>query len=208
MRGVFAFKEYNLKRHQVKHEASTFPLFRYNLEISDLSTEPDQAGIEQREADEALNRELAKMKQFAGLSPASGPGVELVVQSRPGQGGPGMAQASNNVADEHLLKIVNELYSAGSEAIAINGQRITAGSEIRLSGSHINVNGTPLSPPYRIAAIGDVSALKSRLELKGGLVETLGAVGISVEVQGKSEVAIPAFTGDLNFTYARPLKEN
>jgi uncharacterized protein YlxW (UPF0749 family) len=103
---------------------------------------------------------------------------------------------------------VNELYSAGSEAIAINGQRITAGSEIRLSGSHINVNGTPLSPPYRITAIGDASALKSRLELKGGLVESLGAVGVSLEVQEKSEVEVPAFTGDLNIVHARPLKEN
>lgn len=183
-------------------------VYETQMVISDLSTEPDQAGIEQREADEALNRELAKMKQFAGLSPVSGPGVELVAQGRPGQSGSGIAQVSNNVADEHLLKIVNELYSAGSEAIAINGQRITAGSEIRLSGSHINVNGTPLSPPYRITAIGDASVLKSRLELKGGLVESLGAVGVSVEVQEKSEVEIPAFTGDLNFDHARPLKEN
>lgn len=183
-------------------------LYGLQKEISDLSAKLDQAGIGQREANEALARELAKIRRFSGLSPVSGPGVELVVQSHPGQAGTGNVHALENVTDEYLLKIVNELFSAGSEAVAINGQRVTAVSEIRLAGSHINVNGIPLSPPYRIVAIGNTSALKSRLELKGGLVEYLSEYGVSVDTQEKNEVMVPAFTDELFFEYAKLIKEN
>lgn len=178
-------------------------LYVLQKEISDLSAKLDEAGIGQREANEALERELARIRRFAGLAPVSGPGVELVVQSHPGQ-----SLVSKDITGEHLLKMINELYSAGSEAVAINGQRFTAVSEIRLAGSHINVNGTPLEPPYHIIAIGNAFALKSRLELKDGLVEYLSESGISVETQEKNEVKIPAFSGEVYYDYAKPVKEN
>ncbi|HBC94968.1 MAG TPA: hypothetical protein DCZ10_19230 [Pelotomaculum sp.] len=181
-------------------------LYKLQVEISELSTKLEQAGIGQREADEALEKELDKIKRFAGLAPVSGPGVELVVKSRMEKAGLGAADVPI-IADEQLLKMVNELYSAGSEAVAINGQRITAISEIRLAGNHINVNGTPLSAPYHISAIGDASALKSRLELKGSLVDILRESGISIEIEEKKEVAIPAYIGELYFEHAKPVKE-
>ena len=183
-------------------------LYEMQLEITDLSTKLEQAGIGQKEAEEALRLELAKIKRFAGLSQVSGPGVELIMQSRPGQVEPGPIQAQQNITDQHLLKIVNELYCAGSEAVAINGQRITAVSEVRLAGSHINVNSAPLSSPYRIIAIGDASALKGRLELQEGLVDYLNECGISVKVLEKSEVVVPAFTDELYYEYANIVKDN
>jgi uncharacterized protein YlxW (UPF0749 family) len=182
-------------------------LYKLQLEISELSTKLEKAGIGQKEADEALEKELAKIKRFAGLSPVSGPGVEVIVQSRSGQAGLSAADVPV-IADEQLLKLVNELYSAGSEAISINGQRITANSGIRLAGNHINVNGTPLAPPYHIIAIGNAPVLRSRLELKGGLVEYLSESGILVEIQEKEEVMIPAYTGELFFDFAKPVKMN
>ena len=63
-------------------------------------------------------------------------------------------------------------------------------------------------PPYRIIAIGDASVLKNRLELKGGLVEYLSEYDILVQIQEKEVVTIPAFTGELYFDYAKPVKEN
>lgn len=183
-------------------------LYEMQLEITDLSTKLDHTVIGQKETEEALGLELAKIKRFGGLSQVAGPGVELVVQSYPGQAGPSTVHALQNITDIHLLKIVNELCNAGSEAVAINGQRITAVSEVRLAGSHINVNGVPLSPPYHIVAIGDASALKGRLELKEGLADYLNECGISVEVLEKIEVVIPAFTDELYYEYANIVKEN
>lgn len=182
-------------------------LYEMQLEITDLSAKLDQTVIGQKEAEEALRLELAKIKRFGGLSQVTGPGVELVVQSYPGQAGLSTVHALQNITDIHLLKIVNELCNAGAKAVAINGQRITAVSEVRLAGSHINVNGAPLSPPYHIIAIGEVSALKGRLELKEGLNDYLNECGISVETLEKNEVVIPAFTDELYFENAELVKE-
>ncbi|OQA09309.1 MAG: hypothetical protein BWY65_01139 [Firmicutes bacterium ADurb.Bin373] len=182
-------------------------LYEMQLEINDLSTKLDQAGIGQKEAEEALRLELAKIKRFAGLSEVSGPGVEFIIQSRPGQTEPGPGRNLQNVTDHHLLKTVNELHCAGAQAVAINGQRITTLSEVRQAGEHINVNGVPLSPPYHVIAIGDTPALKGRLELKEGLVDYLNACGISVEALEKDEVVVPA-SDELYYEYAKIVKEN
>jgi uncharacterized protein YlxW (UPF0749 family) len=42
----------------------------------------------------------------------------------------------------------------GAEAIAVNGQRLTAKSAIRSAAGAILVNYRPLKPPYRVEAIG------------------------------------------------------
>ncbi|MFX4262516.1 DUF881 domain-containing protein [Pelotomaculum propionicicum] len=192
----------------LEKESLVNDLHAMQMEINDLSTKLDQAGTGQKEAEDALRTELAKIKRFAGLSQVSGPGVEFIVQTQPGQAGPPADHAPQNISDQHLLKIVNELCCAGAEAVAVNGQRITAVSEVRLAGSHINVNGDPISPPYHIAAIGEASVLKGRLELKGGLADYLNECGISVEAQEKSEVVIPAFEDELCFEYAEAVPEN
>lgn len=53
-----------------------------------------------------------------------------------------------------LIKIVNDLKSHGEEYISINDQRINQYSEIILAGNHININSTPIAPPYEIKSIG------------------------------------------------------
>lgn len=54
-----------------------------------------------------------------------------------------------------LIKMVNNLKQHGGEYIAINEQRINQYSEITLAGSHININSTPIAPPYEIKCIGE-----------------------------------------------------
>lgn len=53
-----------------------------------------------------------------------------------------------------LATIVNGLWTAGAEAIAIGNQRITPRSAISQSGEAILVNYRPILPPYQIYAVG------------------------------------------------------
>lgn len=177
-------------------------------DVTDLSATLDKAGIGQDEANEVLEKELTKTRRYAGLVPVSGPGVEILIDSLPNRGGPGTAHRSKNITDEDLLKIVNNLRSAGAEAIAVNEQRILAISEIRLAGNNINVNTIPISPPYCVVAIGNPTELKSRLEIKEGLVEYLTDSGFAITVEVKSSITIPAFTGAVNFEYAKPTSKS
>ncbi|MBC7105923.1 MAG: DUF881 domain-containing protein, partial [Firmicutes bacterium] len=101
-------------------------------EAEDLERKLGQAQMGYNQAAEALRTETAKVKLLAGLEAVRGKGVEVVVVPRQGAG-------VFTVRDEDLLRIVNELRGAGAEALAINGQRLIATSEIRTSGAHINV---------------------------------------------------------------------
>jgi uncharacterized protein YlxW (UPF0749 family) len=164
-------------------------------ELFDLELKLDEAGKSHTAATEALESELFKNKLYGGLIPVEGQGVEVLLDNQEG--------SYYSIKDDDLLKILNDLRGAGAEAIAINDQRILATSEVRLAGSHINVNLTRLTPPYRVVAIGPSDTLKSSLELRGGLKEYLNDLGVSVTVQTKDRVLVPAYTGPLRFDYAK-----
>lgn len=182
-------------------------LLQVREEIVDLSIKLDKAGAGENEAGEVLERELLRIKRFAGLVPVSGPGVEILIQSPPRQANLGADQTLKTILDEDLLKVVNILRTGGAEAISVNDQRLLATSEIRLAGNHININATPLSPPYHIAAIGDTAAMLSRLEIRDGHVEYLRESGVSVTVQAEEKITIPAYKGTIDFEHSKPAEK-
>ncbi|MBP7332058.1 MAG: hypothetical protein BWY65_00770 [Firmicutes bacterium ADurb.Bin373] len=169
-------------------------------EIGDLTVKIEAARRGRTEAAGAIEKELDKIKLYAGLIPVTGPGVDIVMKNtEASQFGAGFY----SVRDEDLLKVINDLRGAGAEAISINDQRILATSEVRQAGNHINVNLVRLSPPYNIKAIGNPGRLKSSLEIKGGLVEFLAANGVTVEVLQSEQVEVPAYSGIPRFDYAK-----
>lgn len=111
------------------------------------------------------------------------------------------------VHDEDLLKVVNELRAAGAEAISINGQRLTALSEIRCAGPTLSVNNTRSAPPYEIKAVGDAASLENAIKMRGGVADALQVWGIVVDVKKSDIVHIPAYKGSIQMKYAKTAKE-
>jgi len=178
-------------------------LGRLQEKAADLMVKIEEAGKGSKEASAALEEELAEVELYAGLVPVSGTGVEIVLENPAGPAGPAGFGGGYTIKDDDILKVINELRSAGADALAINGQRIMATSEVRMAGHHINVNLTRLSPPYIITAVGNAAALKSSLEIKGGLAEYLNDLGITVTIHTGDKVLVPAYNGTLRFDYAR-----
>ena len=58
----------------------------------------------------------------------------------------------NEIRDEDLAYLVDGLWAAGAEAIAINDQRINLLGGIRNTSRAIHVNGRPVNAPYVISA--------------------------------------------------------
>ncbi|MEO3977401.1 DUF881 domain-containing protein [Streptomyces sp. CAU 1734] len=103
---------------------------------------------------------------LAGATEVEGRGIELMVDDAEGtgQGGDGPRETSGfsdtgRVRDRDMQRVVNGLWESGAEAIAINGQRLTALSAIRAAGDAILVDNRPLVPPYRVLAVGDGKTL-------------------------------------------------
>jgi uncharacterized protein YlxW (UPF0749 family) len=141
---------------------------------------------------------------LSGLSAVRGPGI-LVTMADSAR--PRNRQEDPNVFlihDDDLLKVVNELRAAGAEAISINGQRLTALSEIRCVGPTISINAVRVAPPIVISAIGDAPTMESALKMRGGVVDQLSLWGIEVTITRQADILVPAYDRVLSWTHARP----
>lgn len=174
--------------------------------VQELRAELDKVADEARHG--KLRTELDNIRMQVGLLSVKGPGIEVVLNDSNAPSQPGQNPNLYVLHDEDLLKVVNELRAAGAEALAINGERLVATSEIRCIGPAVVVNTTKrLAPPYTITAIGDPDTLIAALEMRDGVIATLKFWGIQVAVRGVPEVVVSAYNGPTTFHYARPLLE-
>jgi uncharacterized protein YlxW (UPF0749 family) len=103
--------------------------------------------------------ELAKVREqqaAAGLAAVTGPGSVVRLADAPAPIDPATGRPSatevNRVLDIDLQAVVNGLWASGAEAIAVNGQRLTATSTIRVAGNAILVDFRPVTSPYEVSA--------------------------------------------------------
>jgi len=94
------------------------------------------------------------------------------------------------VHDYHIQLVINELYSAGAEAIAINGQRIYASSHVVCVGPVISVDGKSYPAPFEIEAIGDKETLMNSLTLAQGVIDALVNDQIEVEYKQMNQIVM------------------
>ncbi|ATG52024.1 hypothetical protein CFK38_11210 [Brachybacterium vulturis] len=127
----------------------------------------------------------------------AGPGIVLEIDdSAPLPASPGVSTGTvNRVTDGDLQLSVNGLWAAGAEAIAVNGQRIGPTTAIRTAGSAVLVDFHPLSPPYRITALGDPQQLRTGFEDSAAgehLKEISSRYGIRRSWEEAEDLAVPA----------------
>jgi uncharacterized protein YlxW (UPF0749 family) len=144
---------------QVRRETSGVHALEQRLDLLRDQTQQLRNGLlRSTTAGAALAARLDAADLAAGTVAATGPGLRVVVDdARTAQGG----STGNQVLDRDLQSLVNALWAAGAEAIAIDDQRLTAQTAIRQAGSSILVNFEPIARPYVISAIGDPVALST-----------------------------------------------
>ncbi|MET8681370.1 DUF881 domain-containing protein [Streptomyces sp. NPDC004647] len=139
---------------------------------------------------------------LAGATAVHGPGVKLVVDDaeEAEQGGDGPRESSGfsdtgRVRDRDMQRVVNGLWESGAEAIAVNGQRLTALSAIRAAGDAILVDNKPLVPPYTVLAVGDGKRLATAFQnsADGQYLHVLqDNYGIRTSISAQGDVRLPA----------------
>lgn len=100
---------------------------------------------------------LRALEAGAAVVRVRGGGVQVRLVDAPNQVDPVTGKATRNlgkVQDRDLQLVCNELWHDGAEAIAVNGERLTATSTIRTAGETILVDFRPIMSPYQVDAIG------------------------------------------------------
>ncbi len=110
----------------------------------------------------ALQQKLDDLELQTGAIAVTGPGLKVVVNDAKD------ADKEGRLLDVDLQQLVNGLWTAGAEAIAVNGHRLTSMTAIRGAGSAITVDYSSLTPPYTVLAIGDTGTLPARFAQSSG----------------------------------------
>lgn len=132
---------------------------------------------------------LRNLQVTTGFVPVQGPGVRVTVDDAPSGEPDGRVRATD------LRLLVNGLWQAGAEAIAINGRRLTAVSAIVNANIAVQVNRSPLTPPYLLHAIGNPLTLQADLlnTSSGATFQALAdRYGFVVQRQDVDTLMLPA----------------
>lgn len=185
------------------HQAAGDELSHRAQELRDEVDRLRRAALAEGEA-----ARLRTLAAAAGLGRVRGDAVLVEVADAPDAADPVTGQAGGEnlgrVRDQDLQAVVNALWNAGAEAVAINGQRLSGTATIRRAGAAILVDFKPVASPYRVVAIGPPD-LDRRFERSptGELFRLLSRTyGMSLRVSKQPGVTLPAAT-DPQLRYAR-----
>jgi uncharacterized protein YlxW (UPF0749 family) len=137
----------------------------------------------------SVRSRVRDLEVAAGYAAVRGPGVRVRVDNAES------ADVTEEVRDEDIATLVDGLWEAGAEAIAINGQRLNALGGIRNTGRAIHVNGRPVTAPYTVLAIGDTATLQGNLlaTSQGNTWFTLvNSLGFEFEMSNVEDLRLPA----------------
>lgn len=137
----------------------------------------------------AIQARRSELGAMTGFTRVVGDGVRVSLDNAE------FADPTAQLRDSDLALLVDGLWAAGAEAIAINGQRLTSMSAIRNSGLAIEVNGIGIAPPYTVTAIGDPGALAANLlETASGLafVSLANQYGFRYDIDNVTDIRLPA----------------
>ncbi|MBM7583302.1 uncharacterized protein YlxW (UPF0749 family) [Caldicoprobacter guelmensis] len=190
-----------VQRLRQENEALEARIEEYEKRIREFENAVQSEG----ESNRLIYEELERTRMLAGLVDLQGPGVVVTVDVKY-VGEWGQDAIVQNVRYDDLLKLVNELNAAGAEAIAINGERVIATTEIRNAGDYIVINTNRYSAPFEIRAIGNPDTLEAALKLLGGVADDLG-VYLQINIKRVDNIRIPRYRGTFQYKFAKPVQD-
>ena len=170
---------------------------RAQTQINELQVSRQRLQQNQQAQDaaiEAAQKQAEELSIMAGWVPVTGPGIRLTVTEGP-----------RPVDVTTVLDTIEELRSAGAEAMQVNGKvRLVAQSAIVPAAGGLSIDGTLVTSPYVFDAIGDPHTLKGALELVDGPVAQFeNDAGAQVEIEELDSMDIHAVREQATPQYAQ-----
>jgi uncharacterized protein YlxW (UPF0749 family) len=152
-------------------------------ELADLQRQVDTMRAARARGETSIGQlrtDVERIRLWAGLEPATGPGVRITVRG---------AVPAVGIAD-----LVNELRNVGAEVVAVGDVRLVAQTVVGGPPGALSIDNTALGRPVTITAIGNPPALTGALTRSGGIVAQLQArhEDIDVEVTPIDSMVLPA----------------
>lgn len=193
---------------------------RSEIELAEAGVrEFQEADAGSQAARERLNRELDAARLKSGLVAIRGPGLVIEIADSEREVPVGESATNYIVLVDDVRDLVTALWASGAEGITISGglaprgpspERLVATSSIYGAGAAILVNAVPLSPPFRIEAVGP-EGLHDRFlghpSYLGRVAQRIEAYGLQFASEARDEVDLPGFIGNTQLRWGAPLAE-
>jgi uncharacterized protein YlxW (UPF0749 family) len=159
-----------------------------------------------------LQGQVDALRAPAGFEKVHGPALTVVLSDAPKDEIDRAVQGGEVTADELVVHqqdiqaVVNALWSGGAEAMTLQGQRVISTTGIKCVGNTVVLHGVPYAPPYRISAIGDLSALHVSLDSSdyiAGYKTYVAAHNLGYQESTDQDLTMPAYDGSSDLQYAR-----
>ena len=112
----------------------------------------------------------------------TGPGIRLTVTEGP-----------RPVDVDSVLDTIEELRSAGAEAMQVNGEvRLVAQSAVQSAPGGLRIDGKLVTSPYVFDVIGDPHTLSGALNLVDGPIAQFKDAGATVDLEERDSLDITA----------------
>jgi uncharacterized protein YlxW (UPF0749 family) len=144
---------------------------------------------------EDMKMQIADYGRLTGLNEVKGPGLIITIND----GSINKSEDTESIArrkylhDIDMAIVLNEIRYAGAEAIAINKHRISSLTAVSCTYAFLGFEDkTTEYAPFNVYAIGNPETLKASLFQQGSFLNQLLIRGLSVEVEVKDEITMPA----------------
>jgi uncharacterized protein YlxW (UPF0749 family) len=154
----------------------------------------EQNRRDQTAALQAAQTQAEELSILAGLVPATGPGIRITITEGP-----------RPIDVDSVLDTIEELRSAGAEAMQVNGQvRLVAQSAVEAAPGGLRIDGTLLTSPYVLDVIGDPHTLQGALSLIDGPIAQFKGAGATVQVDEEKALDVTAVHKPTGSQLAQP----
>nr|WP_267246327.1 DUF881 domain-containing protein [Streptomyces sp. PR69] len=160
--------------------------------LEDQRAELENSSDQAEEARRQTRQKEQQLAILAGTVAAQGPGITLTIDDTLGA-----------VEPDALLDAIQELRAAGAEAIQIDDVRVAADTYLSGRGGAIEVDGKPVTAPYRFKVIGKPQDLEPALNIPGGVVQTLEKEQATATVTRSEKIVVNALRPEKRPDYAR-----
>ena len=152
------------------------------------TTSQRQAALEQ------ARQRADTLEILAGTVPVTGPGIRITITEETGP-----------IDIDSLLDLVQEMRTAGAEAMQFNGQvRVIAQTSFEDGVGGILVDGTLLNPPYVVDVIGEPRTLIGGVYFADGPSQQLEDDGATVDTMEFQTIDIESVIEPTRSEYASP----
>ncbi len=173
-----------------------------------LRRDVDRDAAKLANVDEPVKQARARanaMRAGAGFTGLHGPGITVSLNDSPqrttgsGTDAPGAPKNDDLVVHQgDVQAVVNALWAGGAEAMEIMDIRVISTSAVRCVGNTLLLHGRVFSPPSRITAIGEPTAMHRALESAEGVQRFRAAVadfGLGYQETVERNVTVQAYDG-------------